>query len=120
MKEVVGAYTGKQIGPTFFRGQLPIEGVWATSDITVLNASCIMPVGYSIGDHRLFVIDMHTSSLIGTGPPRARRALSRRLNTRLPHLAKKYKAGLEANLIRHRLIQKLGMAHTQGQDKEDM
>jgi hypothetical protein len=68
MKEVVGAYTGKRIGPTFFRGQLPIDGVWATPDITVSNA-CIMPAGYGIGDHRLFVIDMHTSSLIGTGPP---------------------------------------------------
>jgi hypothetical protein len=38
MKEVVGAYTGKRIGPTFFCGQLPIDGVWATPDITVSNA----------------------------------------------------------------------------------
>jgi hypothetical protein len=40
MKEVVGAYTGKRIGPTFFRGQLPIDGVWATSNIRVSHASC--------------------------------------------------------------------------------
>jgi hypothetical protein len=118
MKEVVGSYTGKRIGPTFFRGQLPIDGVWATSDIQVSNA-CIMPAGYGIGDHRLFIIDMHTSSLIGTAPPRARRASSRRLNNRLPHVAKKYAASLEANIIRHRLIEKLGKAHTHGRDKED-
>ena len=37
MKEVVGEYTEKRIGPTFFRGQLPIDGVWATPDITVSN-----------------------------------------------------------------------------------
>ena len=118
MKEVVGSYTGKRIGPTFFRGQLPIDGVWATSDIQVSNA-CIMPAGYGIGDHRLFIIGMHTSSLIGTAPPRARWASSRRLNNRLPHVAKKYAASLEANIIRHRLIEKLGKAHTHGRDKED-
>ncbi len=63
MKEVVGSYTGKKIGLTFFRGQLPIDRIWATSDITIANA-CIMPAGYGIGDHRLFVIDIHTSTLI--------------------------------------------------------
>ena len=30
MKEVVGEFTGKKIGPTHFRGQLPINGIWAT------------------------------------------------------------------------------------------
>ncbi len=80
MKEVVGSYTGKKIGPTFFRGQLPIDGIWATSGITIANA-CIMPAGYGIGDHQLFVIDIHTSTLIGTALPRARKAASRQLNT---------------------------------------
>ena len=46
MKEVVGEFTGKKIGPTHFRGQLPIDGIWATTDITIANA-CIMPAGYS-------------------------------------------------------------------------
>jgi hypothetical protein len=98
MKEIVRSYTGKKIGPTFLRGQLPINGIWATSDITIANA-CIMPTGYGIGDHQLFVIDIHTSTLIGTAPPRARRAASRWLNTHLPHVAKKYAASLEANIL---------------------
>jgi hypothetical protein len=119
MKEVVGAYTGKKIGPTFFRGQLPIDGIWATPDITISNA-CIMPAGYGIGDHRLFIIDIQTSTLIGTAPPRAKRAASRRLNTRLPHVAKKYALILEKNILQHRLIEKLGMAHTMGTSKEDI
>ena len=50
MKEVVGEFTGTPIGTTFFRGSKPIDGVWATSDITVCNAS-VMPAGYGIGDH---------------------------------------------------------------------
>ncbi len=56
MEEVVGAYTGKKIGPTFFGGQLPIDGILATPDVTISNA-CIMPAGYEIGDHCLFIID---------------------------------------------------------------
>ena len=59
MKEVVGSFTGKQVGTTFFRGSTPIDGVWATPDIVVTGA-CIMPVGYGIGDHCLFVVDFLT------------------------------------------------------------
>ena len=118
MIEVVGRYTGKRIGPTHFRGKLPIDGIWATPDITVANA-CIMPAGYGIGDHRLFVIDFHTASLVGSGPPRERRAASRRLNTRLPHVVKKYADNLEKNMRRHRLIEKLEEAHSSSKDKEE-
>jgi exonuclease III len=45
MKEVVGEFTGTPIGSTFFRGSKPIDGIWATSDVTVNNAA-IMPAGY--------------------------------------------------------------------------
>ncbi len=71
MKEVVGAYTGKKIGPTFFWGQFSINGIWTTPAVIISNA-CIMPAVYGIGDHHLFVIDIHTSLLVGMGPPRAR------------------------------------------------
>ena len=85
-----------------------------------ISNACIMPARYGIGDHRLFVIDMHTSTLVGTAPPRARGASSRRLNAPLSHVAKKYTASLEANILRHRLIKRLGEAHTLGTDKEDL
>jgi hypothetical protein len=44
MKEVVGTFTGKQIGLTYFWGSKPIDAVWATLDIQVAGA-CIMPAG---------------------------------------------------------------------------
>ncbi len=69
MSEVVGEYMGRRIGPTHFRGKTLIDGVWATRDITVSNA-CVMPAGYGIGDHCLFIINFHTSTFVGTGPPR--------------------------------------------------
>ncbi len=50
MKEVVGKFTCQPVGPTFFQGFKPINGVWASSEITISNA-CIMPTGYGIGNH---------------------------------------------------------------------
>jgi len=48
MREVVGAFTNQPVGPMFFRGSKPIDGVWATSDISVCNAA-IMKAGYGGG-----------------------------------------------------------------------
>ena len=73
MIEAVGNYKGKKVGATFFRGLKPIDGVWVTLDVVVLGA-CVMPAGYGIGDHRLFVLDFLTSSLIGHEPPKIVRA----------------------------------------------
>jgi hypothetical protein len=66
MKEVVGDFTTKQLGTTYFQGRKPIDTIWATSDVTVANA-CMMPVGYGVRDHCLFVVDFSTATLVGTG-----------------------------------------------------
>jgi hypothetical protein len=47
---VVGDFTGKQIGATFFHRSKPIDGVWATPDIVITHA-CIMPAGFGVGNH---------------------------------------------------------------------
>ena len=57
MVEAVGEFTGKKIGPTFFRGSKPIDGIWTTADVVITHA-CVMPAGLGVGDHRLFVLDM--------------------------------------------------------------
>ena len=68
MNEVVRIFTGKNIGATFFRGSKPISAVWATPDIVVSEA-CVIPAGYGVRDHRFFVLDFLTSSLIGQTSP---------------------------------------------------
>ena len=83
MKEAISEFTGRKLGATFFRGSKPIDAVWHTQDVIVTGA-CVMPAGYGIGDHRLFVIDFLTSSLIENSPPRIVRAQARRLNTNIP------------------------------------
>ena len=56
-------------------GRIP-DGVWVTSDVVIIGA-CVMPAGYGIGDHRLFVLDFLTSSLIGHDPPKVRMEFGR-------------------------------------------
>ena len=86
MAEMVGELTCQKVGATYFRGSTPIDGVWATSDVTVVVA-CIMPVGYGVGDHRLFIIDFLKSFLVGASPPRIVQSAARRLNSRIPAAA---------------------------------
>jgi len=103
MKEVIKEFTGEELGPTFFRGRIPIDGIWTTTDVQIANA-CVMPAGYGIGDHRLFVVDIVSSSIIGTESPRIQRPTARRLNTRLPNVAERYATLYEENVTRHRLL----------------
>ena len=83
MNEVVGTLTGNKIGATFFRVSKPIDAVWATPDIVVVGAF-VVPAGYGVGDHCLFVLDFLTSSLIGQTPPRIILSSARQLNTKIP------------------------------------
>jgi hypothetical protein len=66
MKEVMGEYITRRLGVTYFRGSVPIDAVWATSNVAVVNAR-VMPVGYGVGDYRLFVVDFAPALLVGTG-----------------------------------------------------
>ena len=110
MREVVGQFTGQALGATFFRGSKPIDAVWATRDVVVTGA-CVMPAGYGIGDHRLFVVDFLTSSLVGSTPPRIVRSGARRLNTNIASAAASYTAAVEGLTERHRVIERIGLAH---------
>ena len=117
MGEVVGDFTGKPVGPTFFRGQKPIDGVWATKDIQVVNA-CIMPAGFGVGDHRMFVVDFRTQSIVGASPPKVVRVAARRLNTAIPRVAERYVAKLEQLTEEHRLNSRLIKVASSGQSKD--
>ncbi len=112
MSEVVGNFTGKKIDPTFFWGSKPIDGIWATHDMVVTHA-CVMPAGYSMGDHCLFVVDFQEASLIGEASHHIKCFTSRCLNTEVSSgVMQQYLRRLEENLDRHRLIERLGQLHT--------
>ena len=107
---MVGTLTGKKIGATFFRGSKTIDAVWATPDIVLVGA-CVVPAGYVVGDHRLFVLDFLTSSLIGQAPSQIIRSGARGLSTKIPSTKDNYNNVLENLVLRHRLIEWMVAAH---------
>ena len=109
MSEVVGDFTGKKVGATFYRGKKPIDGIWATRDVQVVGA-CVMPAGFGVGDHRMFVVDFCTASLLGLTPPKIVRSLARRLNTMIPGAEARYIKVLEELMVRHKMVPKLTAA----------
>jgi hypothetical protein len=104
MKELVGDFTGRQLRATYIWGNEPVDGIWATSDLTVANA-CLMPVGFGVGNHQLFVIDFVTATLFGYGlQPIVCPALPH-LNTKIEGCAHQYNATLKKNILRHHLLE---------------
>ncbi len=88
------------------------------ADIKISNA-CVMPAGYGIGAHRMFIVDLVQSSMIGETPCQIQQLVSRRLNTKVPGGdAAKYIATLESSLTRHRLIKHLGRAYEKSKSKK--
>jgi hypothetical protein len=75
MREVVGDFMGTKLGSTFFRGSKPIDGIWATENVVVTHA-CVMPIGFGVGDHHMFIVDFQESSLVGTAPFRVQCTIS--------------------------------------------
>jgi hypothetical protein len=104
MKEVVGEFTVRPLGAMYFRGSEPIDGVWTTGDIIVTNA-CVMPVGFGVGDHRLFVINFATTTLVGSGTNMVVHPALRRLNTKIHGCADRYNKSLRQNILHHRLLE---------------
>ena len=116
MEEAVGDLTGKKVGATFFRGKKPIDGIWTTADV-VITGACVMPAGFGIGDHRLFVLDFLTSSLVGHDPPKIVRAAARRLNTQIPSAEKNYLERFEDLIIEHKIVERVGAANDMSTSK---
>jgi hypothetical protein len=90
--------------------------VWATSDILVCNAA-IMPAGYGIGDHRLFVINFFAADMIGISHQKVARSTSRQLNTKISRVAAAYARILEGKVLSHQLIELMGAAHQKSKSR---
>jgi hypothetical protein len=120
MKAVVGEYTTRRLGATYFRGSMLIDAVWATNEVAVVNA-CVMPVGYGVGDHCLFVVDFATTLLVSTGcSQKIVRPALRRLNTRITGCALRYNKALRRNILRHRLLERMVKVASLEKPKEEI
>ncbi len=119
MKEVMGEFTAKQLGAMYFQGSKPIDGTWATGNLTVTNA-CIMPVGFGVGDHQLFVIDFATTTLIDSGSHTIVQPALFHLNTKINGCAQRYNKILQRNILCHCLLERLVTAASSSGSKEDV
>ena len=79
-----------------------------------MTNACVMPVGFGVGDHRLFVIDFSTTTLIGSSTITIVRPALQRLNTKIHGCADRYNKSLRRNILRHRLLERMVSAATSG------
>jgi hypothetical protein len=88
--------------------------------VAVVNA-CVMPVGYRVGDHCLFVVDFVMALLVGTGCSQqiVRPALCC-LNTRIAGCALWYNKALQRNILRHCLLKRMVAVATSNQPKAEI
>ena len=71
----------------------------------------MMPTGYGVKNHCLFVLDFLTSSLIGQTPPQIIRYGARRLITKIMLTKDNYTNVLENLVLSHRLTEQMVAAH---------
>ncbi len=80
-----------------------------------------MPVGYGVGDHRLFVVGFAMALLVGAGClQQIIRSALRRLNTRIAGCALRYNNASRQNILRHRLLKRMVAIATFDQPKTDI
>jgi hypothetical protein len=79
-----------------------------------------MPVGFGVGDHRLFVIDFATTTLVGSGSTTVVRPALRRLNTKIHGCADWYNKSLHRNILRHQLLEQMVAVALSGAPKDEL
>jgi hypothetical protein len=80
LREEIIQHTGTSPGATFIQGSKPIDGLWISSNLDISNA-CVMPFGYSIGNHRAFILDIQIESLVGVDSVKIVQPAGRQLNS---------------------------------------
>ncbi len=57
-------YTGKLLPVTHLRGRIPIDGVFCTSGVEC-SAATLLPSRVGVGDHKVFLLDLASKSVLG-------------------------------------------------------
>ncbi len=91
---------------THINGSIPIDGGYKSPEIEVLNV-CMLPFLDSPGDHRAFIIDISTRSLLGEFRYKVCRPISRRLITSQQRSVDVYNRIVNEQFDRHRIVIRL-------------
>ncbi len=98
--------TSMHIQPTFRDGVMPINTVYATAGIECVNVH-ILPHKGGIGDHRHFIIDFSSLSVIGTRFQNIVRCTARRLHYKSTWLVQTYNCELDLLCNRHKMYERI-------------
>ena len=106
MHEICIRITGVPLPPTHIRGSIPIDAVFCTMGIDGV-AAALLPSRTGVGDHRVFIVDVTSSSVLGDVFPRVIPAAGRLLNCASDKIKNNYIKVLNQLTERHLLFKKL-------------
>jgi len=106
MKEVCHLTTGIPLPPTHNRGTVPIDAVFGTVGLMVTSVA-LLPSRTGVGDHRVFLIDVSSDSILGDVFPRVIPAAGRLLNCESDKIKNNYIKVLTQLSNRHLIFKKL-------------
>ena len=98
--------TGVYIPPTFREGTIPIDAVYATAGIECVSAH-ILPHKGGVGDHRCFIVDFSSTSVIGSKFPNIVRCVARRLHCKSTRLVQTYNQELDHLCTKHKMYERI-------------
>ncbi len=102
-RELCHDHTGLHLPPTFRTGSIPIDGIFATPGIECVNVTLLPHLG-GVGDHRCFIIDLSSESVLGTDFPNIVRVASRKLHCTTKRMIRLYNAELTAKCEEHNMF----------------
>jgi hypothetical protein len=106
MSELCLRITGSRLPSTHIRGSVPIDTIYATAGVSG-KAVTLLPHRSGVGDHRVFVIDVSSESILGDVFPRVIPASRRLLNCASDRIKASYISVLNQLTDRHKVYQKL-------------
>jgi hypothetical protein len=118
--ELCRKHTGTPIPSTHQKGSAPINGIFATMGITCINVF-ILPQYGGVGDHRCFIIDLTSESMIGTSFPNIVWCAARKLHCTSSRMINLYNAKLTSVCGRHYMFHRMDqiICHTTFLTKDD-
>ena len=105
MSELCRGTTGTPLPSTHMQGRVPIDAVFSTAGVWCSSVA-LLPNREGVGDHRVFVLDILSESILDDVFPRVVPAAHRLLNCNSDHIRNSYIPVLNQLVCRHRIFRK--------------
>jgi hypothetical protein len=96
-------YTGVYIPPMFREGTIPIDAIYATVGIECINTYILLHKG-GAGDHRCFIVNFFSTSVIGSKFPNIVRCAARQLHCKPTRLVQTFNHELDLLCTQHKIF----------------